>query len=70
MEKETAKAYKELQLLLNPLAASWLDSSIALALTKTRAISAASIARDLPKTKEASWRATREQLRQQKAARA
>jgi hypothetical protein len=67
MEKETAKAYKELQQLLSPVAASWLDASIALALTKTRASSAASIARESPKTKEASWLAFRQQLRQQKA---
>jgi len=48
MEKETAKAYKEIQLLAGPTAASWLDISIGLILTKIRAFSAASIARDYP----------------------
>ncbi|RKK66273.1 hypothetical protein BFJ69_g15553 [Fusarium oxysporum] len=49
MEQETSQTYKKLQELLGPFAASQLDSTIGLALTKTRAISAASIARDLPR---------------------
>ena len=48
MEKETAQAYKALQKLLNPAAVRWLDSSLALTLTKTRAFSAVSIAADTP----------------------
>lgn len=48
MEKETAKAYKSLQKLLGPAAAKWLDSSLGMTLTKTRATSAASISRDTP----------------------
>ncbi|KAM5513544.1 hypothetical protein FOXYSP1_08344 [Fusarium oxysporum f. sp. phaseoli] len=49
MDQETSQTYKQLQELLGPFAASQLDSTIGLALTKTRAISAASIARDLPR---------------------
>ena len=48
MEKETAQAYKGLQKLLNPAAVRWLDSSLGLILTKTRAFSATSIAEDTP----------------------
>ncbi|KAB5581299.1 hypothetical protein GE09DRAFT_948992, partial [Coniochaeta sp. 2T2.1] len=48
MEKETAQAYKALQRLLNPAVVRWLDSSLGLTLTKTRAFSASSIARDTP----------------------
>jgi hypothetical protein len=39
MEKDSAQAYKQLQHFLGPWAASHLDTSIGLALTKTRAIS-------------------------------
>jgi hypothetical protein len=49
MDQETSQTYKKLQELLGPFAASQLDSTIGLALTKTRAILAASIARDLPR---------------------
>ncbi|KAJ0145138.1 Epsin-1 [Fusarium oxysporum f. sp. albedinis] len=49
MDQETSQTYKQLQELLGPFAASQLDLTIGLALTKTRAISAASIARDLPR---------------------
>jgi hypothetical protein len=48
MEKDTAQAYKGLQKLLNPAAVRWLDSSLGLILTKTRAYSASSIAEDTP----------------------
>lgn len=68
MEKETAKTYKGLQELVGPTAASWLDSSIGLTLTKTRAFSAASIAKENPNNPEASWEAIREQLRREKQA--
>ena len=46
MDLETAKTYRKLQDLIGPLAANQLDSSISLALMRTRATSAASIARD------------------------
>ncbi|KAF9772960.1 hypothetical protein IL306_009287, partial [Fusarium sp. DS 682] len=49
MDQETSQTYKKLQELIGPLGASQLDSAIGLALTKTRAISATSIARDLPR---------------------
>jgi hypothetical protein len=49
MELETAKTYKKLQDLIGPIASAQLDSSIGLTLTKTRAISAASISKDIPK---------------------
>jgi hypothetical protein len=49
MDLETSQTYKKLQELLGPFAASQLDSAIGLALTKTRATSAVSIARDLPR---------------------
>ena len=68
MEKETAKTYKGLQELVGPIAASWLDSSIGLTLTKTRAFSAASIAKENPNNPEVSWEAIREQLRREKQA--
>ena len=48
MDLETAKTYQKLQDLIGPLAANQLDSSISLALMRTRATSAASIARDTP----------------------
>jgi hypothetical protein len=48
MDLETAQTYKKLQDLVSPIAASQLDASIGLALMKTRATSAASIARDTP----------------------
>ena len=46
MDLKTAKTYQKLQDLISPLAANQLDSSISLALMRTRATSAASIARD------------------------
>jgi len=49
MELETAKTYRKLQDLIGPVAAVQLDSSIALALTRTRAISAASISKEAPR---------------------
>ncbi|KAJ0133614.1 hypothetical protein HZ326_21771 [Fusarium oxysporum f. sp. albedinis] len=49
IDQETSQTYKKLQELLGPFAASQLDLTIGLALTKTKAISAASIARDLPR---------------------
>lgn len=51
MEKETAKTYKNLQQLVGPIAASWLDSSIALHLLRSRSAAAASIAKDSPYSK-------------------
>lgn len=69
MEKETAKTYKGLQQLIGPVAASWLDSSIGLILTKTRAVSAVSIVRENPSIPEANWEAIREHLRKQKQTR-
>jgi hypothetical protein len=46
LDLETAKTYRKLQELIGPTAAAQLDSSIGLTLMRTRAISAASIARD------------------------
>ena len=46
MEKDTAQAYKAIQKLLGPIRARWLDNWVALELTKARAASATSIARD------------------------
>ncbi|TXB98911.1 hypothetical protein FocTR4_00012312 [Fusarium oxysporum f. sp. cubense] len=48
MDLETAKTYKKLQQLVGPLAAAQLDATIGLTLTRTRAISAASIAKEIP----------------------
>jgi len=48
MNLETAKTYKKLQQLVGPLAAAQLDATIGLTLTRTRAISAASIAKEIP----------------------
>ncbi|EEU34804.1 uncharacterized protein NECHADRAFT_39649, partial [Fusarium vanettenii 77-13-4] len=48
MDLETAKTYQKLQDLIGPFAANQLDSSISLALMRTSATSAASIARDTP----------------------
>ena len=45
MDKETAEAYKAIQTSIGPTAASWLDTSISLALLRTRAGSAIFIAR-------------------------
>jgi hypothetical protein len=45
---ESAQTYKGLQALIGPTAASWLDSSIGLILTKSRAFSAISIAKEMP----------------------
>ena len=47
MEKDTAQAYKAIQKLLGPIRARWLDTWVALELTKARAASANSIARDI-----------------------
>ncbi|SPJ92428.1 uncharacterized protein FTOL_13714 [Fusarium torulosum] len=49
MDLETSKTYQKLQDLIGPWAANQLDQAIGLALTRTRATSAASIARDPPK---------------------
>ena len=49
MAKETSKAYKELQSLLIPSEASWLDTNLGLIFAKTRALSAISIAKDTPR---------------------
>jgi hypothetical protein len=65
MDKETSKTYKSLRGLIGLTAAGWLDSSIALALTKTRAISAVSITSSRSRTKETSWIAVREQLQRE-----
>ena len=43
MEKDTAKAYKALQVLLGFARAKWLDSYIAITLTQARGIAATSI---------------------------
>ena len=60
MELETAKTYKKLQDLIGPIASAQLDSSIGLTLTKTRAISAASISKDIPKgLASSSWYTSR-----------
>ncbi|SCN66052.1 uncharacterized protein FFB20_02058 [Fusarium fujikuroi] len=48
MDLETAKTYKKLQQLIGPLAAAQLDATIGLTLTRTRAFSAASIAKEIP----------------------
>jgi hypothetical protein len=48
MDLETAKAYRKLQDLIGPVAASKLDSSIGLALMRTRSTAAASISQDIP----------------------
>jgi hypothetical protein len=48
MAVESAKHYKELQKLIGP-SADWLDTSIGLTLTKTRAYAAASIVNVLPR---------------------
>ena len=45
MEKSTAQAYKRLQDLVGPIASRYLDTSIALTLTRARAQAAASIAK-------------------------
>jgi hypothetical protein len=63
MELETAKTYRKLQDLIGPVAAAQLDSSIGLALTRTRAISAASISRDTPRGIASSlWNPSRRDL--------
>jgi hypothetical protein len=48
MEQSTAQTYKSLQKLVGPAAASWLDTTIGLALTKTRAAAAAAITKSRP----------------------
>ncbi|KAM5517602.1 hypothetical protein FOXYSP1_08387 [Fusarium oxysporum f. sp. phaseoli] len=48
MDLETAKTYKKLQQLVGPLVAAQLDATIGLTLTRTRAILAASIAKEIP----------------------
>lgn len=62
LEKSTASYYKEIQQLIRPIMASWLDAQLGLILTKTRAQSAVSIASKMPRPSEASWAATRAQL--------
>jgi hypothetical protein len=60
MDLETAKTYKKLQELVGPVAAAQLDSSIGLTLTRTRAFSAVSIARDPPRgLARSSWNPSR-----------
>ncbi|TLD09840.1 hypothetical protein PspLS_12040 [Pyricularia sp. CBS 133598] len=49
MEKSTAQAYKQLQKLIGPVASHWLDTSISLALLRSRTTAAISIAKDLPR---------------------
>jgi hypothetical protein len=49
MDLETSKTYQKLQDLIGPWAADQLDQAIGLALIRTRASSAASIARDIPR---------------------
>jgi hypothetical protein len=58
---QTAQTYKGLQKLIGPTSASWLDSSIGLILTRTRAFSAISIAKELPQL--ANWNEVRANLR-------
>lgn len=48
MEKSTAQAYKQLQKLIGPVASHWLDTSISLALLRSRTTAAISITKDLP----------------------
>jgi len=60
MELETAKTYKKLQDLIGPIASAQLDSSIGLTLTRTRATSAASISKDIPRgLASSSWHTSR-----------
>jgi hypothetical protein len=60
MDLDTAKTYQKLQELIGPIAAGQLDSSISLTLIRTRAISAASIARDpLGGLARSSWNPSR-----------
>jgi hypothetical protein len=61
MEKSTVDFYKELQRLVGT-GASWLDTAIALTLTKTKALLAVSIARDVPRSAEGNWRQARPQI--------
>ncbi|KAI7908474.1 reverse transcriptase [Pyricularia oryzae] len=49
MEKSTAQAYKQLQKLIGPVASHWLDTSISLALLRSRTTAAISITKDLPR---------------------
>ncbi|KAK5989589.1 Reverse transcriptase [Cladobotryum mycophilum] len=56
-EKEASKHYKELQKAAGPTAATWMDNQIGLILAKTRAQSALSIAKDIPRTIEKTWEA-------------
>jgi hypothetical protein len=51
MDLETSKTYQKLQDLIGPWAADQLDQAIGLALMRTRASSAASIARDIPRNR-------------------
>ena len=68
MEKETTKSYKALQALLGPIGSAFLNTSIAIILAKTRAISALSIAKDSPYNNELAWQTTRAALRHRHAA--
>lgn len=49
MEKDTAQAYKQLQKLIGPVAAHWLDTSISLILLRSRTTAAISIAKNRPR---------------------
>ncbi|TLD04235.1 uncharacterized protein PgNI_12153, partial [Pyricularia grisea] len=50
MEKDTTQAYKQLQKLIDPVAAHWLDTSISLILLRSRTTAAFSIIKDRPRT--------------------
>nr|AFI41156.1 reverse transcriptase [Pyricularia oryzae]AFI41157.1 reverse transcriptase [Pyricularia oryzae]AFI41158.1 reverse transcriptase [Pyricularia oryzae] len=49
MEKDTAQAYKQIQKLIGPVAAHWLDTSISLILLRSRTTAAISIAKNRPR---------------------
>ncbi|OAA34155.1 reverse transcriptase [Cordyceps fumosorosea ARSEF 2679] len=62
MEKSTAKTYKDLQASIGPVAATYLDTVISLTLYKTRAHSAASIAKSR-QISSVPWSTIRQNLR-------
>lgn len=49
MEKSSAQAYKQLQKLMGPVAAHWMDTSISLTLLRSRTFAATSIAKVIPR---------------------
>ena len=63
MEKDTAKTYKALQELAGPIASFHLSTAIGLALSRTKAESAASIAAERPEGLASSHFRARQQLR-------